>query len=345
MSRAFLTGASGFIGGALLHELLRRGWEVRALVRPSSDRRNLECAPRNFQVHLGDLQDPASLESGLDGCDALFHVAARYSLWNPRPAEIYADNVDGTRNILEAARRRGVARVVYTSTVGTIRLPPGNVPGDEGGRATLDEVHGHYKRSKLLAEEVAREYAAEGLPVVIVHPSAPVGPFDVKPTPTGQMIVDFLHGRMRAYIETGLNIVAVEDVAAGHILAHDRGRPGEGYILGGENMSLIEVFRVLSETSGIPAPERKIPRSVLAPIALACEAWSRVGGGPPAVSWEAFGLSGRFMYFSSEKARRELGYRSGPAAGALARAVRWFQEKGYAPRLETAGSCQFSGPH
>jgi dihydroflavonol-4-reductase len=332
MPRAFLTGATGFIGGALLHELLRRGWDVRALVRPSADRRNLEGVPRPFEECRGDLRDASSLEAGIEGCDAVFHVAARYTLWNPRPAEIYADNVDGTRNVLEAARRRGVPRIVYTSTVGTVHIPPGGRPGDESRICSIDEVHGHYKRSKLLAEGVARKFAAEGLPVVIVHPSAPVGPFDVKPTPTGQMIVDYLDGKMAAYVDTGLNVVGVEDCAAGHVLAYERGRPGESYILGGENMSLLEIFRALEAITGIPAPRTKVPRPALIPVAAACEAWSRISGRPPRVAWEAVRLAGKFMYFSTAKAERELGYRAGPARDALAKAVRWFEEKGYVHR-------------
>jgi dihydroflavonol-4-reductase len=326
MPRAFLTGASGFIGGALLVELLRRGWDVRALLRPGSDPRNLQGHEHPVERFEGDLRDLSSLERGLAGCDVLFHVAARYSLWNPRPREIYADNVDGTRNILEAARRRGVEKVVYTSTVGTIHIPQGDQPGDESRLATLEEIRGHYKRSKLLAEMEARKYAAEGLPVVIVHPSAPVGPFDVKPTPTGQMVLDFLLGRMVGYSDTGLNVVGVEDVAVGHLLALDRGRPGESYILGGENMSFLEILKALSAVSGIPVPRVKVPLGVLAPVALACECWSRISRKPPRVSWEAVRLAGHYMYFSSAKAAAELGYRPGLAAPALERAVRWFEK-------------------
>jgi dihydroflavonol-4-reductase len=342
MPRAFLTGASGFIGGALLHELLRQGWDVRALVRPGADRRNLEGVPRPFEEVPGNLLDPVSLEGGMEGCHAVFHLAARYSLWNPRPAEIYSDNVEGTRNVLDAARRCGVARVVYTSTVGTIHIHSDGRPGDESRICALEEVHGHYKRSKLLAERLAREEAAKGLDVVIVHPSAPVGPYDVKPTPTGRMIVDYLEGKMKAYADMGLNVVGVEDCAAGHILAHDRGRRGESYILGGEDMTLLEIFRTLASITGIPAPKTKIPRVALAPIALACETWSRVSGRLPRVSREAVSMSGKRMYFTSAKAERELGYRPGPAAEALARAVRWFEEKGYV-RRRLACTCQLAG--
>ncbi len=332
MPRAFVTGASGFVGGAVLRELLQRGWEVRALVRPSSDRRNLQGHEGPVECIPGDLRDRESLERGLHGCQALFHVAARYSLWNPNPQEIYADNVEGTRNILEAARRMMVEKVVYTSTVGTLRIPLEGRPGDESGILDLHEIHGHYKRSKLLAELEARRFAEEGLPVMIVYPSAPVGPFDVKPTPTGQMVVDFLLGKMAAYTDTGLNIVGVEDVAVGHLLAYERGRPGEGYILGGENLSLLEIFRTLSSITGIPAPRVKIPRGVLASIALLSEGWARISRKPPRISWEAVQLAGRFMYFSSAKAEGELGYQPGPARKALERAVEWFEANGYSRR-------------
>ena len=325
--RAFITGATGFIGGALLAELLATGWEVRALVRPTSNRQNLSGHGRDFEVVVGDLRDPPAIHRGLAGCDAVFHVAARYSLWNPHPGEIYADNVEGTRNVLEAARRREIDRIVYTSTVGTLHIPPDGRPGDESRMLDPRRVHGHYKRSKLLAEKVARQFAAEGLPVVIVHPSAPVGARDIKPTPTGQMILDYLRGKMSAYTETGLNVVAVEDVARGHLLAFHRGRPGESYILGGENMTLLEIFRALARITGIPAPRFKIPRGALVPIAAASEWLARALGRPPRVSWEAAQLAGKFMYFTSAKAEKELGYRPGTAFSALERAVGWFESR------------------
>ncbi len=350
MPRAFLTGATGFIGGALLSHLLSRGWDVRALIRPSSDPENLTRHERAFERVSGDLRDPASLERGLRGCDVLFHVAARYSLWNPDPREIYADNVEGTRNVLQAARRCGVSRVVYTSTVGTIYIPFDGKPGDESRMLGLRDIQGHYKRSKLLAELEARRFAGEGLPVVIVHPSAPVGPWDVKPTPTGRMILDFLERKMPGYTDTGLNIVGVEDVAEGHLLAYEHGRPGEGYILGGENMSLLEIFRTLSRITGIPAPRFKVPLAALAPIALASECMARALRRPPRVPWEAVRLAGKYMYFSSAKAKEELGYRPGPAAAALERAVRWFVSRadggaevaGMAG--DRSGACQSGSP-
>ncbi len=330
MPRAFLTGATGFIGGALLRALLARGWEVRVLARAGSDSRNLSGHSGTLDRFEGDLLDAAGLERGLHGCDVLFHAAARYSLWNPRPAEIYAANVDGTRNVLAAARRQGVSRVVYTSTVGTIQLPPDGRPADESRMAELPSTYGHYKRSKILAELEARRFAADGLPLVIVHPTAPVGPFDLKPTPTGEMIVDYLRGKMRAYTDTGLNIVAVEDVAVGHIQALEHGRPGEGYILGGENLSLLRIFQGLSEATGIPAPRMKLGRGALVPIAFVSEAFARLTRRPPLISREAAHLASKFMYFSSEKAIREIGYRPGSAHDALVRAVEWFRHNGYA---------------
>ncbi len=332
MPRAFLTGATGFIGGALLRALLVRGWDVRVLVRPGSDPRNLSGHAEPFDRFEGDLLDASALQKGLQGCDVLFHVAARYSLWNPRPAEVYAANVDGTRNVLDAARRHGVSRVVYTSTVGTIHLASDGKPADESRMADLPSTFGHYKRSKILAEREVRRFSTDGLPIVIVHPTAPVGPFDLKPTPTGEMIVDYLRGKMRAYTDTGLNIVAVEDVAVGHIQALERGRPGEGYILGGENLSLLRIFQELSDATGIPAPRMKISRGALAPIAVVSEAFARLTHKPPLVSREAAHLAGKFMYFSSEKAIGELGYRPGPAHEALVRAVDWFRANGYACR-------------
>jgi dihydroflavonol-4-reductase len=334
MPRAFLTGATGFVGGAVMRELLRCGWTVRALIRPRADLRNLDAAESGADGRLerwgGDLGDAPALETALRGCDVLFHVAARYSLWNPSAEGIYRDNVEGTRNILEAARRAGVAKVVYTSTVGTIHIPKDGAPGDERRRAALEEVRGHYKRSKWMAEDVARGFAREGLPLVIVHPSAPVGAADLKPTPTGKMVVDFLRGKVLAYLDTGLNVVDVDDVARGHLLAADSGVHGEGYILGAENLSLIEIFRGLEELTGIRAPRLRLPGAVLGPLSLASEAFARVIRRPPLIPWEAAAMARKRMYFASVKAMDALGYRPGPAKRALVRAVLWFYENGYA---------------
>ncbi len=339
MPTAFVTGATGFVGCAVARELIRDGWSVRLLARDKSDPRNLDSLEQGVQEaggrvqrHPGDLLDVPSLERGLRGCDALYHVAARYSLWNPRPRQIYRDNVEGTRNVLEAARRAGVERLVYTSTVGTLHLPDDGRPGDETRIADLDTVRGHYKRSKWLAENEARRLAREGAPVVIVHPSAPVGTCDIKPTPTGRMIVHFLDGRARAYTDTGLNIVDVEDVARGHLLAAERGEVGESYILGSENMSLLEIFQALSASTGVPAPGVRLPTSALLPVSLVTEIAARFTRRPPLVPWEALSMSSKRMYFDTSRARRDLGYEPGPARRALERAALWFYDNGYTRR-------------
>jgi dihydroflavonol-4-reductase len=324
-----LTGATGFVGGALLRELLARGWEVRILVRPGSQRTNLKGIPESFEVANGDLRDRESLRRAMDGCDHVFHVAARYSLWNPDPLEIYRDNVDGTRNVLEVAAKAGVERVVYTSTVGVLRAPDNGQPADESSLAEVDDIHGHYKRTKWYAEECARQMADGGLPVIIVNPSTPVGPHDVKPTPTGRIIVNFLRGLMPAYTDTGLNIVPVEDVARGHILAAERGKPGRCYILGGENMSLRRLLEVLAGLTSRKPPRIAFPPGLLVPMAIVSEAVSRVTHRPPWVSWEAIQMARKHMFFDSSRARQELGYEPTDATLALERAVRWFQENGY----------------
>lgn len=257
---ALVTGATGFVGANLVRELLTDGDAVRALVRPGRDRRNLT----GLEVELaeGDLRDAESLRRALTGVSVLYHVAADYRLWARDPRELYASNVNGTRNILEAARGAGVERVVYTSTVGTLGIPRDGGPGTETTPVSLDQMVGHYKRSKFLAEREAERFAREGLDVVIVNPSAPVGPWDVKPTPTGKMIVDYLRGRMVASLDTGLNLVHVRDVARGHILAAQKGRSGEKYILGHQNLPLREIFGVLERLTGIPAPRFRIPYRV-----------------------------------------------------------------------------------
>ena len=339
MPRAFITGASGFIGGALLRALLQRGWEVRVLLRPGSDPKGLQGIEAPFERCPGDLRHRDSLRGHLVGCDLLFHVAARYSLWNPRPREIYEDNVVGTRNILEAAEEAGVSRVVYTSTVGVLRPSQDGRLADETSMARLDEVHGHYRRSKWQAEQCALEFARRGLPVVIVNPSAPVGPGDVKPTPTGRMIIDFLKGRMTGYTDTGLNLVAVEDVAEGHILAAAKGVPGQRYILGAENMTLLGVFRILSELTGVPVPRLRVPAMLLLPIALALAGVSAITRRPPFVCLEEARMARARMHFDIARARRDLGFKPGPVPAALERAVRWFRHHGY-----LSGQRGVSGP-
>ena len=324
-----LTGATGFVGGALLRELLASGWEVRILVRPGSQRRNLQGIREPFEVADGNLRDRKSLRKAMDGCNHVFHVAARYSLWNPDPLEIYRDNVDGTRNILEVAAQAGVERVVYTSTVGVLKAPDNGRPADESSDAKVDDIHGHYKRTKWYAEECASEMAGAGLPVIIVNPSTPVGPNDVKPTPTGRIIVNFLRGLMPAYTDTGLNIVPVEDVARGHILAAEFGKPGRRYILGGENMTLRRLLETLAALTRRKPPRIALPPGLLVPMAIVSEAVSRVTQRPPWVSWEAIQMARKHMFFDSTRARQELGYEPSDATLALERAVHWFQENGY----------------
>jgi len=263
--RALVTGATGFVGAAVARTLCLAGWQVRALARAASDRRNLRQLP--LELALGDLHDPASLEKALEGCEALFHVAADYRLGVSDPQQLYRTNVEGTRNLLDAARRAAVARVIYTSSVAAVGLPVDGSPGSEDTKVALTDMIGHYKRSKFLAEELVREFVREGTPIIIVNPSTPIGPGDVKPTPTGQMVVDAAAGRTPAYVDTGLNIVHVDDVAAGHLRAFERGRIGERYILGGENMTLHQVRVEICRVAGRKPPRSRLPHAALLPVA------------------------------------------------------------------------------
>jgi len=318
-----VTGASGFVGWHVARLLLERGARVRALLRPGSRLRELGA-----ETVTGDLRDPASLQTAVAGCGVVFHVAADYRLWAPDPQELYRSNVDGTRNLLDAARRAGVERVVYTSTVGCIGFVPGGL-GDETTPVTLEDMTGAYKRSKFLAEQVALRYASEGFPVVIVNPTAPVGDHDFKPTPTGKIILDFLRGSMPAFVDTGLNLVDVRDVALGHWLAFERGRPGERYILGAENLTLQEILQRLARIAGLKAPTLRIPYFVAFAAGVASTAWSRVTGRPPSVPLDAVRMSRTKMWVTHRKAERELGYSPGPVDQALAGAVAWFRSNGY----------------
>ena len=324
--RALVTGATGFVGAAVARALLREGWEVRALARKGSDRRNLQRIA--VEVVEGDLNDAASLSAAVAGCEALFHVAADYRLGAFDPRELYRTNVDGTRNILNAARAAGVRRVVYTSSVATIGIPKDGSPGSEETPSTVADMIGHYKRSKFLAEEAAREAVQAGSEVVIVNPSTPVGPGDIKPTPTGQLVFDAAAGRMPAYVDTGLNIVHVDDVAAGHLLAFHRGRPGERYILGGQDMSLREILGEISRLVGRKPPSVRLPSAVVMPIAYVAEAVARVTGRPTRVTVEGVRMARKLMFFSSAKAARELGYQWRPPTQAFADAIEWFREQG-----------------
>ncbi len=327
--KALLTGATGFIGAAIARALIAAGTDVRVLVRPISDLRNLRGLDVE-QAH-GDLRDPESLRRALTGCPQLYHVAAHYALWARDPVIFYDINVTGTRMLLEAARDIGTERIVYTSTIGAIGLPPNGGVGTEETAVSLSQMAGHYKRSKYLAEQEVLSLARAGLPVVIVNPSAPVGAGDVKPTPTGQMIVDFMKGRMWAYIETGMNVIDVDDVAVGHLRAMERGRIGERYILGHQNLTLREIFGILSRLTGIPAPRLKLPWQAILPLAYA-NRWfaDYISHQPPRIPLEGVRMAKYHMHYDCSKAVRELGLPQTSADVALEKAVRWFREHGYA---------------
>jgi dihydroflavonol-4-reductase len=280
-------------------------------------------ADLDVETVTGDLRDPGSLARAVQGCALVFHVAADYRLWARHPEELYRSNVDGTRHLLEAARNAGAERVVYTSTVGAIGIPHDGI-GDESTPVTLDDMAGDYKRSKFLAEQAALEFARDGFPVVIVNPTAPVGDHDVKPTPTGKIVLDFLNGAMPAFIDTGLNVVNVRDVAEGHLLACERGRPGERYILGSENLTLAEILGKLAALTGRKAPTVRLPYAVAYGAGAFSTAWACVTGKPPRVPLDAVRMARKKMWVTHEKARRELGFEPGPAETALARAVAWF---------------------
>src|SRR5215212_3067160 len=321
---ALVSGASGFVGSALVRRLVCAGYTVRVLVRPTSDRRNLKQLP--VEQVIGDLTDSASLYQALIGCTSLFHVAADYRLWAPDPASIYASNLIGTRNIMQAALEADVERIVYTSSVATLGRNADGQPADELTPALLDDMVGHYKRSKFLAEREVREMVEkQGLPAVIVNPSTPVGPGDIKPTPTGRMVADAAKGRMPAYVDTGLNIVHVDDVAAGHLLAFQRGQIGERYILGGENLSLKQILVMIAGFTGRRPPRVRLPHDLVLPIAYIAEGWARMAGYQTlTLTVDGLRMAKKRMYFSSNKARRELGYAPRPAADALRDAVNWF---------------------
>ncbi len=325
-----MTGATGFVGSAVVRALCQRGWQVRVLVRDGSDQHNLQNLP--VERARGDLADPPSLERALGDCEALFHVAADYRLGVADARPLYRSNVEGTRNVLDAARRVGVKRIVYTSSVATVGLPPDGSPGTEDTPVALGDMVGHYKRSKFMAEALARDYARAGAPIVIVNPSTPIGPGDIKPTPTGRMVVDAASGRTPAYVDTGLNVVHVEDVAAGHLLAFDRGRIGERYILGGENMTLHAILLEICRLAGRKPPRFRLPHAALMPVAYASEALARVTGRPTRVTLEAVRLARKRMYFSSDKAARELDYRWRAPVRAFEDALQWFREHGAVPR-------------
>ena len=323
-----VTGGTGFVGSAVVRRLLDAGLEVRALARPGSNRANLEGLP--VEIVEGDLLDFDSLARAAKGTRAVFHAAADYRLWLPKPSEIYECNVEGTRNVMIAALEAGVDRVVYTSSVATLGLKESGEPANEDTPVSIADMIGHYKRSKFLAEsEVKRLAAQESIPVVIVNPSAPVGPRDIKPTPTGRMIVEAAAGRMPAYVETGLNIVHVDDVAEGHLRAYERGRIGERYVLGGTNMTLREILAGIAELTGGRPPRIRLPHNVVMPIAYAAEAVAKLTGSEPVATRDSVRMAKKLMYYSSEKAKRELGFEPRPARAALSDAIAWFRTHGY----------------
>jgi dihydroflavonol-4-reductase len=321
-----VTGAAGFLGSHITRQLVARGDEVRVLMRASSTNRAI--ADLSLEYVTGDLRDPASLDRAMKGVKRVFHVAADYRLWAKRKQDIYDSNVGGTKNLLDAARRAGVQQLIYTSTVATIAVDRPQHP-NESTDAKLEEMVGHYKRSKWLAEKEALSAAKSGLPVIIAMPTTPVGPWDWKPTPTGKIILDFLNGQMPGYVETGLNFVGVEECAAGHLLIAEKGKVGERYLLGGENLTLKQMLDALSKITGLPAPKLKIPHGLALGVAYASTIFSRLIGREPGITIEGVKIARHMMYVDCSRARRELGFKAGPVAAALERAVRWYEANGY----------------
>ncbi len=324
-----VTGATGFVGSAVVRSLLDRGEAVRVLVRPQSDRSNINALP--VEIVVGDLREQYTLSAAVDSCQTLYHIAADYRLWTPNPSDLYESNVTGTENLVRAAMSAGVKRVVYTSSVAVLGQAANSGPANEETPVTLGDMIGHYKRSKFLAEEAVRHLISEeSAPVIIVNPSTPIGPRDIKPTPTGRMIVEAAAGRMPAYVDTGLNLVHVEDVAKGHLLAHDHGKIGERYVLGGEDMTLAEILTAIAAIAGRKPPKVRLPHNLIMPIAYLAEAWARaLKTGEPFVTIDGIRMAKKRMFFSSTKAKTELGYVARPAQNALEDAIAWFKANGY----------------
>lgn len=326
---AFVTGATGFVGSHVARELRERGAELRLLVRAQSNTRNIDDLHADRVV--GELRDPKTLEKAIAGCDAVFHVAADYRLWVRDPEEMYRANVEGTRAILEAARKNNVRRTVYTSSVATIGFTSNGQPADENSPVSLDKMIGPYKRSKFMAEEVAMEAAHNGQDIVIVNPTTPVGERDVKPTPTGRIIIDFLKKRFPAYVDTGLNLVDVRNCALGHIAALEKGRSGQRYILGGENLTLKQILDKLAAITGMPSPKVRVPYVLALATGVVDElVTGRIRGREPRATIDAVRMGRKKMFASSAKAEGELGWRVSPVNDALRRAVEWFRANGYA---------------
>ncbi|MDP3981677.1 MAG: NAD-dependent epimerase/dehydratase family protein [Chlamydiota bacterium] len=328
MSLNVVTGSTGFVGRHIVSKLLKTGEHVRVLVRPESNLRNL--AGLNVDIARGDLRDIDSLRKALAGCHRLYHAAAEYTLWVRNPETLYQSNVEGTRNILQAAKDEGVERIVYTSTVGALATSRDGIPSQEETPVGLGDMISHYKKSKYLAQQEALKFAREGLPVIIVNPSTPIGSHDIKPTPTGQMIVDFLRGKMIGYLETGLNLIDVEDVAEGHLLAADKGRIGEMYILGHQNLYLKDIFAMISRLSGVAMPRFKMPYHVALGLGYINTVFSNyITHRPPVIPVDGVKMTRKLMFFDSSKAVRELGLPQHSVEEALAKAIAWFRENGY----------------
>jgi len=321
-----VTGATGFLGSHVARQLVARGDEVRVLLRASSTNRAI--ADLSLEYVTGDLRDPVSLDRAMKGVKRVFHVAADYRLWARRSREIYDSNVGGTKNLLDAAKRAGVEQLIYTSTVATIAVDRPQLP-NEFTEARLEEMVGHYKRSKWMAEREALGAAKSGLPVIVAMPTTPVGPWDWKPTPTGKIILDFLNGKMPGYVETGLNFVGVEECAAGHLLIAEKGKVGERYLLGGENLTLKQMLDTLAKITGLRAPSLKIPHGLALGVAYANTAFSRLLGREPGIPIEGVKIASHMMLVDCSRAKREFGFQAGPVAAALERAVRWYEANGY----------------
>ncbi len=321
-----VTGAAGFLGSHVTRQLVARGESVRVLMRPSSNNRAISDLPLEYVT--GDLRDAASLERAMNRVKHVFHVAADYRLWAKNPKDIYDSNVGGTKNVLAAAKKAGIEQLIYTSTVATIAVERPGLP-NESTEAKLEEMIGHYKRSKWMAEQEVLREARSGFPAIVAMPTTPVGPWDWKPTPTGKIILDFLNGKMPGYVETGLNFVGVEECAAGHLLVSARGKIGERYLLGAENLTLKELLDTLAKITGLAAPSMKIPHRVALGVAYVESAFSRLIGKEPQIPVEGVKIAQHTMFVDCSRAQREVGFQPGPVAAALERAVRWYQANGY----------------
>ena len=326
--RCLVTGANGFLGSAVARTLLDAGHSVAALARETADRRNLDGL--DVDVRVGDLRDADSLARAIVGCQAVFHVAADYRLWTRDPAQMYRTNVEGSRNVVDASARQGIERLVYTSSVAVLGINPDRTPADETTPVALDDMIGHYKRSKFLAEKAVHEAAsAHGLSYVVTNPSTPIGPRDIRPTPTGRIIVDAATGRMPAYVDTGLNVVHVDDVARGHLQALERGVDGERYILGGADLSLREILQIVARRLGRRPPNVRLPRRPLYPFAAVAELIAGFTGKEPRLTIDGLRMAGKHMYFSSARAQAALGYSARPAEEAIGDALDWFRAHSY----------------